>query len=145
MIVALGTGLIDRARFVAARRRFGDRLLDRLFTDGERRYARARGPRENESLAVRLAAKIAVGRALGAHWPRWRELSVEREPGRAPRLVARGASERELTRRGVTRIHLSLGHDGGLCVGQVLLEDRTPLGGSAGAPATDASEAPDDR
>ena len=58
---------MDVPRFEAAEGRFGARLHERLFTEGELAFAAGKA-RGHESLAVRLAAKIAA-RARNAHRP----------------------------------------------------------------------------
>jgi holo-[acyl-carrier protein] synthase len=121
VIVGLGVELVDLPRFEAAVARFGDRLQQRLFTPGERRYAaqRARGA---ESLAVRFAAKLAARRALGGPGLGWRDLEIVGEPGAAPALRLHGAAARAARALGVTRIALSLSHDPTWCLGHVVLE-----------------------
>ena len=83
MIVGVGIEWLDVPRFEAVERRFGDRLRERLFTEAERAFA-SRKARGHESLAVRLAAKIAARRALGLPIARWHELEVRRSRGEAP-------------------------------------------------------------
>jgi holo-[acyl-carrier protein] synthase len=59
----VGLDLIDVERLERALER-RPRLAERLFTDGERAYAAARG-RPAEHLAARFCAKEAVAKALG--------------------------------------------------------------------------------
>lgn len=121
MIVGIGIEWLDVPRFEAVERRFGERLRARLFTESERDFAalRARG---HESLAVRLAAKIAARRALGLASAPWHELEVTREAGAAPRLRFHGSAACAAHALGVTHVALTLTHDAAACVGQVVLE-----------------------
>lgn len=121
MIVGVGIEWLDVPRFEALEARFGDRLRARLFTEGERAFA-ARKARGHESLAVRLAAKIAARKALGLAAAPWQDVEVRRERGRAPTLHFRGAAARAAEALGVTRVSLTLTHDAAACVGQVVLE-----------------------
>lgn len=121
MIVGVGIELVDRARFESLLDRYGDRLRDRLFTEGERAYA-ARKQRGGESLAVRFAAKLAARRALRANALRWREIEVVRGRHGPPTLRFTGSAERAARRAGVATISLTLSHDAHWCVGQVILE-----------------------
>lgn len=133
MIVGVGIEWLDVPRFEAVERRFGERMRERLFTEGERRFAseKARG---HESLAVRLAAKIAARRALGMTAARWQDLEVVRARGRAPRMHFHGAAAAAAERLGVTHVALTLTHDAAACIGQVVLE-REPVGpGAPGEP-----------
>ncbi len=121
MIVGVGIDLVETPRFRRAATRFGARLMERVFTEGERRYAERRA-RALESLAVRFAAKRAARRALGAPGLPGREVEVVREPGAAPRLRFHGRAARAAEARGVTRVALTLTHDPSACVAQVVLE-----------------------
>ena len=121
MIVGVGIEWLDVPRFEAAETRFGERLRERLFTAGEREFA-ARKARGNESLAVRLAAKIAARRALGLKTARWQDVEVVRDRGRAPELRLHGRAAEAASRLGVTRVSLTLTHDDLACMGQVVLE-----------------------
>jgi holo-[acyl-carrier protein] synthase len=121
VIVGVGIELVDRPRFEALLERYGDRMRDRLFTDGEREYA-ARKQRDAESLAVRFAAKLAVRRALQVSGLRWRDIEVVRNRQGPPTLRLAGSAERAASRAGVSKIALTLTHDAQWCVGQVILE-----------------------
>ena len=121
MIVGVGIELVDRQRFESLLDRFGDRLRDRLFTDGEREYA-ARNKQDGESLAVRFAAKLAARRALQTTALRWRDIEVVRDRQGPPTLRLTGGAERAARRAGVSNIALTLTHDAQWCVGQVILE-----------------------
>lgn len=110
-------------RFEAVESRFGERLRERLFTEGELDFARAKA-RGHESLAVRLAAKIAARRALGLTAARWHDLEVVRTGGRAPRLQLHGRAAARASQLGVTHVALTLTHDAAACIGQVVLESH---------------------
>ncbi len=64
MILGIGNDIIDIRRIEATLERFGDRFLDRVFTDVERRKSDARNQRA-ASYAKRFAAKEACSKALG--------------------------------------------------------------------------------
>jgi holo-[acyl-carrier protein] synthase len=121
VIVGVGIEWLDVARFEATERRFGERLRERLFTRSERDFA-ANKARGHESLAVRLAAKIAARRALGLSAAGWHELEVRRDRGRAPTLHFHGRAARAAEQLGVTHVALTLTHDAAGCIGQVVLE-----------------------
>lgn len=121
MIVGVGIEIVDRARFESLLDRYGDRLRERLFSDGEREYA-ARKRRDGESLAVRFAAKLAARRALRANALRWHDIEVVRGREGPPTLHLAGGAERAARRAGVSAIALTLSHDAQWCIGQVVLE-----------------------
>lgn len=129
MIVGIGIEWLDVPRFEALEARYGDRLRERVFTEEERAFA-ARKARGHESLAVRLAAKIAARKALGLPSARFRDLEVRRERGRAPSLHFHGAAAAAAAALGVQRVSLTLTHDAAACVGQVVLEADDPAPGA---------------
>ena len=53
---------------------------------------------------------------------RWRDFEVVRPPGSAPALVLGGAAAAAAEVRGVSRVHLTLTHDGGVAAATVILE-----------------------
>ena len=121
-MIRTGIDVVDIARFGAALERW-PRLAERLFTAGERSYAATR-PRPLESLAVRFAAKEATFKALGEGWPALSWHQVEVVAGNGP---AKGRPDLKLTGRaaalaGGGRLAVSLAHDGGLAVAQVIIE-----------------------
>ncbi len=122
MIVGLGVELVDGARFESLMARFGPRLRARLYTAAERAYAAGRA-RSTESLAARFAAKVAARRALGLRGLPWRDVEVVRDGERPPALRFHGRAAAAAQRLGVRRLALTLSHEGGLCVGHVVLED----------------------
>jgi len=128
VILGIGVEWVELPRFERSLERFGDRLLRRVFTDGERAYA-ARRRRGAESLAARLAAKTAARRALfaasgAAVSGNWHEYEVVRLPGRAPTLRFHGRAAQSAERAGVGIVALSLTHDRGACLAHVVMEDR---------------------
>ena len=117
-MIHTGIDVVQVARLEAALERW-PRLAERVFTDDERRYAAAR-PHPVESLAARFAAKEATMKALGVGWPRisWQDIEVVRGKGRPElRLTGRAAAL-----AGGGRLAVSLAHDGGVAVAQVILE-----------------------
>ena len=94
MIIGIGSDLIDIRRIEHAIARFGDRFLDRIFTDVERRKCDRRANR-SASYARRFAAKEACSKALGTGFRKgvyWRDLGVVNLPGGRPSLVLTGGA-----------------------------------------------------
>src|SRR5882724_12420279 len=93
MILGVGSDLIDIRRIEQAIERFGDRFLDRIFTENERRRCDRRGPTRGASYARRFAAKEAAAKALGTGFRGgvfWRDLGVVNLPSVKPTLVLTG-------------------------------------------------------
>ncbi|GAA4897253.1 holo-ACP synthase [Tessaracoccus lubricantis] len=115
MIVGIGTDLVVIERF---KRMLDERpkLGERLLTDGERRLS-------VESQAARFAAKEALAKALGSPGGmRWLDCEVVRSDDGMPSFVTSGSVAARIEALGITRIHLSISHDGGYATTMVVCE-----------------------
>ena len=112
MVLGLGSDIIDIRRIERTLERFGERFLDRIFTETERRKSEGRAGRV-ASYAKRFAAKEACAKALGTGFRRgvyWRDLGVVNAPSGKPAMaLTGGALERlnEITPEGA-RAHIEL-------------------------------------
>src|SRR5262249_11213676 len=97
VIIGLGSDLIDIRRIEKSIERFGDRFLERIFTDIERAKSDKRAARA-ASYAKRFAAKEACAKALGTGLNRgvfWRDMGVVNLPGGKPTIkLTNGALSR---------------------------------------------------
>jgi holo-[acyl-carrier protein] synthase len=113
VIVGIGIDLVEIERMQHLLDRKGDRVLNRLFTSGERDYA-ATHPEPARQLAARAAAKEAAFKALSgndlARAIGWRELEVVSRHHQTPVLLLHGRAAERASEMGVTRVHLSLTH-----------------------------------
>ena len=112
----IGVDIVEVPRFRAllARR---PRLAERLFTPGERAYAEARAD-PTERLAVRVAAKEAAMKALGAGFGdvAFRDVEVVRADSGQVGLRLSGRAAARARAAGVTGWHVSLSHTADLAV-----------------------------
>jgi len=98
MILGIGSDLIDIRRVEKTLARFGDRFVQRVFTEVEQ----ARSERRKEraaSYAKRFAAKEACSKALGSGirmGVAWREMGVVNLPSGRPTMVLTGGAGRRL-------------------------------------------------
>lgn len=106
MIIGIGSDLIDITRIERTLERFGDRFVQRCFTEVERAKSDRRANRA-DSYAKRYAAKEACSKALGTGFRRgvyWRDMGVINLPSGKPTLaLTGGAAERlvEITPAGM--------------------------------------------
>ncbi|MFZ0953513.1 MAG: holo-ACP synthase, partial [Candidatus Sulfotelmatobacter sp.] len=80
MIIGTGIDIAEVPRIRQSIARFGDRFLQRVYTEGEIRYCDSKANRA-ERYAARFAAKEAAMKALGTGWShgvRWRDCEVTR-------------------------------------------------------------------
>ena len=117
MIIGMGSDLCDIRRIQKSLDRFGDRFIERIFTDVERARSERKGDRA-ASYAKRFAAKEACAKALGTGMRRgvfWRDMGVVNMRSGQPTMTLTGgalARLKEMTPPGHRAvIHLSLTDD----------------------------------
>jgi holo-[acyl-carrier protein] synthase len=120
MIVGIGSDLTDIRRIEKSIERYGDRFLNRIFTETERAKSDGRAARA-ASYAKRFAAKEACAKALGTGLDQgvfWRDMGVVNLPSGQPAM--------ELTGRAAERLKELLPAG---CEAQILLTitDEYPL------------------
>jgi holo-[acyl-carrier protein] synthase len=124
MIVGTGIDIAEVPRIRQSIERFGERFLQRIFTDGEIRYCDSKMNRM-ERYAARFAAKEAAMKALGTGWNhgvRWRDCEVVRMPGGRPSIAFHGVASEFAAKLGVKNASLSISHTAEQAIAQVILE-----------------------
>lgn len=103
-----GIDSIDVARVEEGIARLGERFLDRFFTPAERANCLNKPYR----LAARIAAKEAVGKALGTGIGdvSWREIEITSDSRGRPILTLHGAAAALAEEMGLTQWDVSLTH-----------------------------------
>jgi holo-[acyl-carrier protein] synthase len=107
-VIAVGVDLIEISRFEAIVERYGDRFLDRIYTDRELSYAAGR----LSALAARWAAKEAAAKALGTGIGQvgFLELEVICDAHGKPELWLHGNAARLAAHLNLRQFALSLSH-----------------------------------
>ncbi|MFL6060171.1 MAG: holo-ACP synthase [Marmoricola sp.] len=115
MTIGVGVDVVDIARFSASLERT-PALRAKLFTPAEAELPL-------ESLAARFAAKEALAKALGApDTLEWHDAEVVPLVSGQPTMELRGTVRARADELGVTRVHLSLSHDGGVAIAFLTLD-----------------------
>jgi len=125
MIVGTGIDIAEVPRIRQSIERFGDRFLQRVFTDGEIQYCDSKANRF-ERYAARFAAKEAAMKALGTGWNhgiRWRDCEVVRMPGGRPTIAFHGKAGEFAAKLGMKNAALSITHTAEQAIAQVILEN----------------------
>ena len=119
-MLVTGVDIIEIHRIKSVAERYGQRFLDRIYTDGEVAYSRGRAPQ----LASRFAAKEAVMKALGTgtRGVRWRDIEVVRRRGEAPTIRLHGTALSRAERLGIQHLAVSLSHSEDYAVASVVGE-----------------------
>ena len=100
MIIGLGNDMVDIRRIEATLARFGDRFVNRIFTETERLRSERKSTRA-ASYAKRFAAKEACSKALGTGLRRgvfWRDMGVVNLASGRPTLRLTGGAAAQLQR-----------------------------------------------
>ena len=98
-IIGIGSDLCNIERIQNSLNRFGDRFLNRVFTDVERRKAASRPHTIAGTLAKRFAAKEAFSKAVGTGFKRgvfMKDIGVVNAPSGAPTLQLTGGARARL-------------------------------------------------
>jgi holo-[acyl-carrier protein] synthase len=99
VIIGIGSDLCNIQRIEASLERFGDRFLNRVFTDVERAKAQSRPHTRAGTLAKRFAAKEAFSKAVGTGFKRgvfMKDIGVVNAPSGAPTLKLTGGARARL-------------------------------------------------
>jgi holo-[acyl-carrier protein] synthase len=99
MIVGIGSDLCNIERIEASVARFGERFLNRVFTEVERAKVERRPFTRAGTLAKRFAAKEAFSKAVGTGFKRgvyMKDIGVVNAPSGAPTLALTGGARERL-------------------------------------------------
>jgi len=113
MITGIGIDVIQNERIQNSIERYGDRFLNRIYTEQESAYCKKTA---NPAIhfAARFAAKEAGFKALGTGWAqgvRWKDIEVERLESGKPELRLHGEALAKASAAGAKRFYVSLTHD----------------------------------
>ncbi len=112
MILGIGIDLEEVARIAESIAKFGDRFLNRIFTEAEISFCSGKA-NSNERFAARFAAKEAAFKALQASWEAglsWQDFELIAQPGGAPHMRLQGVAARLASERGMRSLHVSFSH-----------------------------------
>ena len=128
-IIGIGSDLCNIERIQHSLDRFGERFLNRVFTDTERAKAERRPFTRAGTYAKRFAAKEAYSKAVGTGFKRgvyMKDIGVANLPSGAPTLVLTGGAKERLdalTPAGhAASIHLTMTDDHPFAMAVVIIE-----------------------
>ena len=134
MILGLGNDLINITRIEKTLERFGDRFIQRIFTEAEIIKSEKRRLRA-ASYAKRFAAKEACSKALGTGFRRgvfWRDMGVVNLPSGKPTMALTGGALKrlnEITPKGMNpQIDLTITDDFPLAQAIVIISGLPDFG-----------------
>jgi len=122
-VLGIGVDIVETARIESSIKRFGDRFLKRVFTQGERAYCSAM-PSPARHYGARFAAKEAVSKAfgtgIGSHIG-WRDIEVKRKESGEPFIVLHGSAAELAATLRVQQTFVSLSHSDHYSVANAIL------------------------
>ena len=115
-----GIDIIEIARIEKALERWGERFLQRIYTEPELKICRGKP----SSLAIRFAGKEAVMKALGTGVKgiSWREIEILAEPSGQPVIHLHGKAQNKADSLGLSELAISLSHSREYAVASVVGE-----------------------
>ena len=124
MILGIGVDVIQNDRIRESLEKFGDRFINRIYTEGEQQYCK-KCANPAIHFAARFAAKEAAFKALGTGWAagvKWKDVEVERLASGKPELHLHGEALERAKSMGAVRFHVSLTHDQLVSVAVVIFD-----------------------
>jgi len=125
MIVGHGIDLMSTARIEKAIARFGDRFMNKIYTEHERNVIECRKAHASQICTSLWAVKEAAMKALGTgnrQGVRFRDIEIRHEPTGKPFIKLYGASEQHAKRLQVDNIEVSMSHLDDNAVASVIFE-----------------------
>jgi len=113
MVVGVGIDVIQNERIRESITKFGQRFINRIYTEKEIAYC-SNCADPGIHYAARFAAKEAGFKALGTGWAggvKWKDIEVQKLPSGKPELHLYGEALEHATTLGATRYFVSLTHD----------------------------------
>lgn len=110
MVVGLGIDIIEIARIKESIENYGDRFLDKVFTNEEINYCNSKF-NKYQHFAARFAAKEAVYKALASGWKeglRWKDIEIQNDTSGMPSIKPSGKLKTFLS--GDAELKISLSH-----------------------------------
>jgi len=126
VIIGIGTDRIAIARIEKSLARFGERFIQRVYTEAEISQAQARG-NPARRFAMLFAAKEAVSKALGTGFKQGVapcHIETIHQSSGKPEVHLHAGASRAASHIGVDTVHVSLTDDDGVAMAFAVAEKR---------------------
>jgi holo-[acyl-carrier protein] synthase len=110
MVLGLGIDIIEIERIKKSIEKYGDKFLDKVFTEDEIQYCNAKF-NKYQHYAARFAAKEAVYKALASGWKeglRWKDIEIQNDASGMPSINPKGKLQSFLSNN--TQLRISISH-----------------------------------
>ncbi|NUN08563.1 MAG: holo-ACP synthase [Ignavibacteriaceae bacterium] len=118
MIFGLGIDIIEIERIRQSIEKFGDKFLEKVFTEGEITYCKSKAD-QYQHFAARFAAKEAVSKSLSDLWKSeygWKHIEIINNEKGKPEAVLTGALGENAYQNLDIHISISHSHNYACCV-----------------------------
>ncbi len=118
----IGIDIIEIARIKKAIAHWGDRFLQRVYTDPELKLYH----KKPSSLAARFAGKEAVIKTLGKHAKgiTWKEIEILSDPSGQPVVHLYGKAQKQANGLGLDHLAISLSHSRDYAIACIVSESK---------------------
>lgn len=118
MVIGIGIDIIEIDRIKESAENYGDRFLNKIYTQRELDYC-LKKKYKYQHLAARFAAKEAVYKALATGWNKevsWQNIEISNEPNGMPVVTLTGNLKKFLEKGKNLKISMSHSRDYVTCV-----------------------------
>lgn len=125
MVIGIGIDIIEIDRIKDSVEKFGDRFLNKIYTQKELDYC-LKKKYKYQHLAARFAAKEAVYKALATGWNEdvsWQNIEISNEPNGMPIVTLQGKLKKILHKGKDLKISMSHSRDYVACMAIVYKSD----------------------
>jgi len=125
MIYGIGIDLVENDRMEKIIRKWGDKFLSRVFSEGEIKYCGRHASQASIHYGARFAVKESFLKAIGTGLGRGvklLEIEVVNEESGRPEIRLSGGAREYFVNAGIAKIHLSITHTKSYASAIVLLE-----------------------
>jgi len=126
MIYGVGIDLVENDRLAKIISKWGDKFLQRVFCDSEIKYC-GKHTQSSINYGARFAAKESFLKALGiglGMGVKFKEIEVVNDKNGKPDLLLRGEAKKQIEKKRIAEVHLSLTHTKNYASAIVLLEKK---------------------
>lgn len=124
MIFGIGIDLVEVDRLQKSVEKFGERFVNRLFTDNEIKYCQTKS-NSYQHYTVRFAAKEALLKAIGTGLSAgmsWHQIEIMNDAQGKPSMITHGYCQKMLQKLAIKNLVLSLSHSRHYGIAVVILE-----------------------
>jgi holo-[acyl-carrier protein] synthase len=125
MVIGIGIDIIEIDRIKESTENYGDRFLNKIYTQKELDYC-LKKKYKYQHLAARFAAKEAVYKALATGWNKevsWQNIEISNEPNGMPIVTLKGNLKKFLNKGINLKISMSHSRDYVACMAIIYKSD----------------------